>query len=209
MLNFKNITMTITLCIILTASSLSGYAHTTNSVRYIDDPNIEPLASQCGFEAIYLVLRAYGRNTTLSGLISDFIGNEKVEKEGLSIGEICDLLEKKGLRCKSYSIQKDEFEKIDIGKHFLICLVKIQGINHFEVILKKENERFLLSAHGKANPVWVDKEEMWEIMEGPVIVVSEKNIISMEVALVSIGCVVILVTISREKFLKNALRKSL
>ena len=96
-----------------------------------------------------------------------------MEINGLSIGEICAILERHGMHCEAGPISHDAFRKFPFKKHFLIVVMR-GNRNHFEVILDGTDDKVLLGMHGKDSVKWVQRDALWGEMDGPAIVV-DKN----------------------------------
>ena len=156
---------------VMMATGHAVYGQVSMELEGGDDPRFSPLASQCGFEAAYIALRTTAHKVSLAELTAGYVGNLQVQTEGLSVGELSELLRGYGLRCEEGIISKETFDKVSYTDSLLIVVVVGRYDPHFEVVLGAKGRLRLLSNHGRRETRWVDSDDLYEAMTGPGILV--------------------------------------
>jgi len=143
---------------------------------YDDVPDEEyvPLLSQCGIRVAYVAILASGHSASLAELVHSFRGDLEAERDGLSVGQIVELIRSYGGDCEPARLGEEGFSAIPFSEYVLVVLLTADSCHghsgHYEVILGRDGDEVLLTRWGES-PRWVQGEDVKAVMAGPVIAV--------------------------------------
>jgi len=142
------------------------------------DEQYVPLLSQCGIRVAYVAIQANGHNVSLAELVHRFRGDLRIEREGLSVGQLVEVIRDHGGKCEPGRMPEDGFLRIPFEECVLIVLMNADNCNghsgHYEVVLGRDGDKVLMTRWGE-RPRWVKSEAVQALLAGPVVLVKRQT----------------------------------